>query len=102
MNRNPNSFAAIFNRPSASFPVAMSVVALTMVLGHIAFFGAAREAGKGTAAHIWQLLMVGQIPLLAFFAFRWIPRAPKQAAAVLALQLAAALSSLALVYFLKL
>jgi hypothetical protein len=46
--------------------------------------------------------MAGQLPVLAFFAVKWLPRAPKQALCVLALQAAAALSSVAPVYFLNL
>lgn len=89
-------------RPSALIPIAMSVAALTLVLGHIAFFGVAREADEGAAAHIWQLLMAGQIPVIAFFAIRWLPRAPTQALLVLALQALAGLAAAAPVYILKL
>jgi hypothetical protein len=35
------------------------------------------EADEGTLAHLWQLL-AGQIPVLAFFAIKWLPRAPTQ------------------------
>ena len=55
-------------RPSALIPLAMSFAALSLVLGHIAFVGVAREADEGTGAHLWQLLMAGQIPVIAFFA----------------------------------
>ena len=93
---------AIMKHPSAFIPVAMSLVALAIVLGHVAMFGAAREADEGTAAHLWQLLMAGQVPIAAFFVLRWLPRMPKQALQVLALQIVAALAALAPVYFLNL
>ncbi len=80
----------------------MSCAALTLVLGHIAFYGVAREADEGTAAHLWQLLMAGQIPVIAFFAVRWLPRAPTQALLVLVLQAVAGLAAAAPVFFLKL
>jgi hypothetical protein len=80
----------------------MSLVALGIVIGHIALFGIAREADEGVAAHIWQLLMAGQIPVLVFFAIKWVPRTPKQALCVLALQLVAALLSMTPVYLLNL
>jgi len=102
MDRSSRSFTNIFRHPSAYLPIAMSLVALAVLLGHLAFFGAAREADEGSAAHIWQLCMIGQLPVLAFFALRWLPRAPRPAIGVLVLQLAAALSSLAPVYFLNL
>ena len=73
-----------------------------MLLGHVAFVGVAREADEGTAAHLWQLLMVGQIPVIAFFAITWLPRAPRQALVVLVLQAVAALAAAAPVFLLKL
>src|SRR5438876_909992 len=86
--------------PSAFLPVTMSLLALAIVLAHIVLFGTARQPDEGTAAHLWQLLMAGQLPLMAFFAFRWLPRAPRSALLVLALQVGAALAALAPVYFL--
>lgn len=80
----------------------MSLVALGIVLGHIAIFGTAREADEGTAAHLWQLLMAGQIPIIAIFAIGWLPRAPRQAMLVLALQLSAGLAAAAPVFLLGL
>jgi hypothetical protein len=87
---------------SGWLPLAMSLVALTVLLGHIALFGTAREADEGATAHVWQLLMAGQFPVVAFFAIKWLPRAPRQALPVLALQVAAALVALAPVYVLGL
>jgi hypothetical protein len=87
---------------SGWLPVAMSLVAVTVLVGHIVLFGTAREADEGATAHIWQLLMAGQFPVVAFFALKWLPRAPRQALPVLALQVAAALVALAPVYVLGL
>jgi hypothetical protein len=89
-------------QPSALLPVAMSLVAMTLVLAHVAIFGAAHEADEGTAAHLWQLLMAGQVPVVAYFALKWLPRAPAQALRVLALQAAAGLAACAPVYWFKL
>ncbi len=89
-------------KPSALLPLAMSCAALAVVLGHVAMFGAAREADEGTAAHLWQLLMAGQLPVVAFFAIKWLPQTPRPALLVLALQAGAALAALAPVFFLKL
>jgi hypothetical protein len=46
--------------------------------------------------------MAGQVPLLVFFAMKWLPRAPKQALYVLAAQAGAALASIAPVFLLRL
>jgi len=92
----------LLGKPSGFLPLTMSLVALALVLGHVAPFGAAREADEGAAAHLWQLLMAGQMPILAFFVVRWLPEAPRAALLTLGLQVAAALASLAPVYFLHL
>ena len=92
----------LIKRPSAFLPVIMSVAALAVVLGHIAMFGAAREANEGSAAHLFQLLIAAQVPIIAFFAITWLPQSPRRAAQVLALQLLAALAALAPVYLLNL
>jgi len=102
MDQPVNSFGAMIKRPSAFLPVAMSLTALTLVLGHVAMFGAVREADEGTTAHLWQLFMAGQMPVLAFFAIKWLPRAPRQTLYVLALQAGAVLASIAPVLYFNL
>ncbi|MGH2435950.1 MAG: hypothetical protein ACRDFA_03035 [bacterium] len=87
-------------QPSAFIPIAMSIAALITVLYHAAMFGIAPQADEGAAAHIWQLLMAGQVPVVAFYAIKWLPRAPRTALQVLALQVGAALAALAPVYWL--
>ena len=88
--------------PSAYLPLAMSFAALATVLYHIAVFGAAHEADEGAAAHIFQLLLVAQVPVVAFFAFKWLPRRPGPALRVLGLQAVAVLAALAPVFFFNL
>jgi len=63
-------------------------------------FGVVHEADEGTAAHIFQILMVAQVPVVAFFAINWLPRTPRQALNVLALQAGAAFAAFAAVFFL--
>jgi hypothetical protein len=92
----------MMKRPSAFLPVAMSFVALATVLGHVAIFGVAREADEGTAAHVFQLLMITQLPIMMFFAIKWLRQNPRQTLLVMALQLAAAVAALAPVFALKL
>jgi len=102
MDLQTNSFTGIVRKPSAFVPLAMSLTALG-VIGLAAMFGhLVPQPDEGTEAHIWQLLMAGQLPVLAFFAVKWLPRAPKQASCVLALQVAAVLAALAPVYLLHL
>jgi hypothetical protein len=99
---SPDVNSVLLKRPSALIPLAMSVAALSLVVGHIAFVGVGREADEGTAAHIWQLLMAGQIPIIAFFALKWLPRTPGPALFVLVLQGVACLAAAAPVFLLGL
>jgi len=108
MNQYPISVIALTKKPSAFLPIAMSLTALAMI-GAAAVYGLAtgqgglvREPDEGAIAHLWQLLMAGQLPILAFFAIKWLPRAPRQTLYVLALQAGAVLASIAPVFFLNL
>jgi hypothetical protein len=94
--------SAILKKPSGFIPVGMSLAALVVVLAHVVMFGAARQADEGSAAHLWQLLMAGQVPILAFFVIKWLPQAPRPTLLMLALQFVAALAAIAPVYFLHL
>jgi hypothetical protein len=86
-------------RPSAVLPIMMSGVALAIVIGYATIFGVARQADEGTAAHLWQLLMIGQVPAIAFFAIKWFPSEPRPTLRILALQAGAALAALAPVWW---
>jgi hypothetical protein len=79
----------------------MSLGALATVLAFVALHGTAPQADEGAAAHLWQLLMAAQFPIILFFAIKWVPRSPRQAIPLLALQLGAALAALAPVFFLR-
>lgn len=92
----------LLRRPSACLPIAMSLAALALVAGYLALYGVARTGDEGAVAHTWQLLMGGQLPLIAYFAVKWLRRAPRQAALILVLQVAAGLAALAPVYLLHL
>jgi hypothetical protein len=102
------SFGTIVRKPSAFVPLAMSLTALALLGGAYVFGlatgrgGLVREPDEGAIAHLWQLLMAGQLPVLAFFAIKWLPRAPRQTLWVLALQVGAVLAAVAPVYFLNL
>jgi hypothetical protein len=95
-------FPTVIKRPSAFLPIAMSIVALSIVLVHLVTSGVTREADEGTAAHLWQILIAAQLPVVAFFAFRWLPQSPRSSLFVLALQLAALIAAVAPVYLLNL
>lgn len=87
--------------PSAVAPVGMSLVAMALVVVHVARYGFVHETDEGTSAHLFQLLMVLQAPIILFFAVRWAPQAPKQGMVVLGFQLLAALSAFAALFVME-
>lgn len=91
---------SLLKQPSALLPIAMSLAALGLVLGHAALFGIVHKADEGAAAHIFQLLMAAQVPVVAYFVLRWLPREPGQALRVLMLQAVGVIAALAAVYWL--
>jgi hypothetical protein len=90
----------VLKHPSAFLPVVMSAGALATVLGSFLLHGAAPQADEGAAAHLWQILMAVQVPIVLFFAWKWVPLAPRQAGPILALQVGAALAAMAPVFLL--
>jgi hypothetical protein len=72
----------------------MSAAALGTVLVQLAVRGSAPEADEGAAAHIWQILMVGQLPLIAWSVARWFRSSWHRTWPVLATQIVAATCAL--------
>ena len=77
---------SLFKQLSAWIPFAMSLAALSMFLGYVAIFGIVHHQDEGTPARIFQLIMLAQLPIMAYFAFKWLPKRPIQALTVLVLQ----------------
>lgn len=107
MNQQAYSFGSISRKPAALIPLAMSgtallVVAFALLPAVLRHQAIVREPDEGTAAHIWQLLMTVQMPVVLYFAVKWLKRAPRQALGVLALQAGAWLAACAPIYFLHL
>jgi hypothetical protein len=102
MNSDSLSFSGLVRQPSAFLPIVMSLAALAVVLVHLALRGAGSQPDEGIAAHLWQILMAGQLPVLLWFAIQGLRRAPRSALRVLALQAGAALASIAPVFLLRL
>jgi len=64
----------------------------------VALHRTAPQADEGAAAHIWQLLMAAQVPIVLFFAIKWLPQSPRQTVPILGLQVGAALAAMAPVF----
>jgi hypothetical protein len=100
---------SLLKKPSAFIPLLMSVAALALLTGY--FLTGPHEPNlvtengitrldEGTAAHLWQLLMGLQLPIILYFAVRWVPRQPKPALMVLAAQFVAGVSAAFPVWYL--
>jgi hypothetical protein len=90
----------LIKRPLAWIPMAMSLAGLALVVGHAMIYGIVHEVDEGAAAHVFQILMVAQVPLIIAFAAKWLPRGPAQVLRVLALQGVAWVAAFASVYWL--
>lgn len=77
---------SLIRLPGAWIPLVMSFAALALILGYVAIFGIVHHADEGTPARIFQLIMVAQLPIIAYFAIKWLPKKPIQSLLILALQ----------------
>lgn len=91
---------SLFRQPSAFAPILMSLAGLALVLVHYAHFGIVPEADEGASAHLFQLPMAAQIPVILWFAGRWLPAKPWRALLVLVAQAFAAGAAFLSVYLL--
>lgn len=93
---------SLFKRVSAFAPLAISGLLLVLILVYVARMGGARQPDEGAEAHLFQLLMPVQLLLIAYFAWKWLPRAPRAARQILALQIGAVVMLLVIVHALHL
>ena len=89
---------SLFRQWSALVPIAMSLAGLALVLIFGLFARTPPQPDEGTPAHVWQLLMVVQAPIVLYFAIRWLPNRTRAALLVLLVQGLAWLSSLGALY----
>lgn len=97
------SSKSLLRQTSAWLPIAMSIAALSLVPVYLVINGVPQQPAEdeGTAAHLFQLLMAGQVPIIAFFAIKWLPKKPKEALVVLVLQFIAGVLAFVPVYILE-
>ena len=94
---------SLIKKPSAWVPVALSLGVLASMIICIAMFAPpARQPDEGTGAHLFQIWLVLEFFMIAFFALKWLPQKPKQALVILAIQIIAALVACAPVFYFKL
>lgn len=78
---------AFGKKVSAWAPVLMSLAALGLVGIQLAAHGVSPEPDEGALAHLYQLLVAGQLPVIAYFAFHWWRRAPWRGWPVIVVQM---------------
>ncbi|MBI3627134.1 MAG: hypothetical protein HY220_00055 [Candidatus Sungbacteria bacterium] len=94
---------SIIKQPSAWVPVALSFAVFAAMLIYIGIAGIpVRETDEGTGAHLFQIWLVLEVLMVAFFALKWLPKMPKSALLVLMLQIAALSLPMSIVFSLKL
>jgi hypothetical protein len=103
MSNQPTPILTLARQPSAFLPMMMSVAALAVLTGYLTVHGIpARHSDEGATAHTWQLLIGGQLPVIVYFAFKWLRMAPRAALGILGIQLALGVAAIAPVYVLGL
>ena len=93
---------SLLKKPSAWIPIAIPLAFFVYVMTVATFFGVVREKDEGVGAHLFQLWLLLEPFMLGYFAFTWMPRAPKPALLILALQIVAAFLACAPVFYFKL
>jgi hypothetical protein len=99
MSTYPANVLSLVRRPSGYLPMLMSIAAFALVVITVASIGATREPDEGAAAHVFQLLLAGQMPIVAFFAVKWFRYDWRAALGILTMQAAAIALAIAPVWY---
>jgi hypothetical protein len=90
----------ILKYPSAWIPITLSLIVLIAFLVGVALFGPPiRQPDEGAGAHLFQIWLVLEVLMIAFFAIKWVPQRPKDALQILILQIVATLAACAPVFY---
>jgi hypothetical protein len=93
----------ILKRPSAWIPIILTLVVTTVWLISIVAFGVpGREADEGIAAHLFQVWLGLEILMIGYFGMKRVPQKPKQAVAILTIQVVLTLAACAPVFYFNL
>lgn len=91
----------LLKTPSAWLPLAMSVTAILLIIIYVGINGVRVNQDERTAARIFQMLLIGQVPIVIYFASKWLPKSSKEATEIILLQATVALLSIVLILFLE-
>ena len=95
----------LIKEPSAWIPIVLSLGTMAFIVTYISIFGIAApspDADEGTPAHLFQIWLVLEVLMVAFFAIKWLPQRPKEALFVLVIQIVAVLAACAPVFYFEL
>jgi hypothetical protein len=95
------SFTSLLKNPSAFIPLVMSLAAFLLIIAVLSTAGITHQRDEGAPARIFQLLIALQIPIIAFFALKWLPKSPRPSLLVLLLQIGAASAAVATIVWLE-
>ena len=94
---------SLIKKPSAWIPIVIPLTFFAVMLILFTINGLpSPQKDEGTMAHLFQIWIVLEIPMLSFFAIKWLPQAPKEASIILAIQIISALMVCAPVFIFKL
>lgn len=90
-------------KTSAWLPPVMSLIAFALVIIYVYVFGIAQDiqSDEGLPARVFQLLIAGQLPIIAYFIIHQKRKTSKETIQVVLLQLAAAIIPVLLVGYLE-
>lgn len=95
---------SLLKKPSAWLPIAFSFAILLMELWAVMTYGVAsaqRDKDEGVLAHLFQIWLVLEIPMILYFATRWLQENPRKAFLILIIQIFAVLAGMFPVFYFK-
>ena len=95
------NFTTLLKTPSALAPLVMSLTALLLIIAVLSTVGITHQQDEGAPARIFQLLIALQVPIIAFFALKWLPESPRSSLLVILLQIGAASAAVATIVWLE-
>ncbi len=95
------TIGTLLRKPTGYLPLVTAVTATALMVGHLAIYGTIAQPDEGAAAHVFQFLVLAELPLIGLFGARWIPDSPRPALRVMAFQFVCAMVPVALAAFLE-
>lgn len=97
------SMNALIKKPSAWVPIALSLLAVVaMATAFVVSGPPVRQPDEGTGAHLFQIWLVLEVFMIAYFGVMWLPAKPRQALVILGMQIVGVLIVCAPVRFFNL